>query len=149
MQPSDFMSGQYSFYTLNHLCVIIMIMSSALPEIHYDVVALHAVDYQYSFITFPKTGNDRKCDVFLCKPYSWHAQFMALSPSLRLLQALLFVIKEKKKNLLKNKLPCSSVADLKPWFLIKLSLHDAKVQLTGHNIYSEPLLGSSMSTSTF
>lgn len=57
MQPSDFMSGQYSFYTLNHLCVIIMIASSALPEIHYDVVALHAVDYQYSFITFPKTGN--------------------------------------------------------------------------------------------
>lgn len=57
MQPSDFMSGQYSFYTLNHLCVIIMISSSALAEIHYDVVALHAVDYQYSFITFPKTGN--------------------------------------------------------------------------------------------
>lgn len=146
MQPSDFMSGQYSFYTLNHLCVIIMIMSSALPEIHYDVVALHAVDYQYSFITFPKTGNVM-C-FYANLTLGMHSLWLSPRPW-DCFKLCYLSLKKKKKNLLKNKLPCSSVADLKPWFLIKLSLHDAKVQLTGHNIYSEPLLGSSMSTSTF
>lgn len=57
--------------------------------------------------------------------------------------------KKKKKNTVKNKLPYSSAADLKPWFLNKLSLHDAKLQLTGHNISSEAFLESSESTSTF
>lgn len=49
--------------------------------------------------------------------------------------------KKKKKNLLTNKLPCSFVADLKPWFLMKLSLHHAKVQLTGHNVDCEAFFG--------
>lgn len=76
---------------------------------------------------------------------------MALIPSLRQLHALLSIAKKKIKikNLLPNKLPCSSAADLTPWFPTKLSLHHAKVPLTGHNVYREAFLGWSVCTSTF
>lgn len=144
MQPSVFTSGQYSCYMLNHfsVCVIVMIAASAVTQINFFVVALHAVIHTIFYLRQEIR-------------YVFNANLILGMHSLWLFPhpwdcfMLCYLSLKKIKNLLKNKLPCSSVADPKAWFLIKLSLHNAKVQLIGHNVYSEALLGSSACTSTY